>query len=168
MGYTKVDNSFRREVVPRLKLRPSDVAVYEALVGRANAQGVCWPSRELIARESGVSSRTVYTVCRRLEEAGLITMKQSHGRRGNVVTITPLNPATIARFTQPGNPATISGPTRQPLPEKDYPGKDSQPPRAVSPLRFRPRPSPRESAPTAARGGAYPAPYPINTRGKTA
>lgn len=157
MGYTKIDNRLRREIAPRLKLRPSDVAVYEALAGRANKDGACWPSRETLAREAGVSTGTVYTACRRLASTGLIEMEVSHGRRGNRFVVPPINrvihslrepvnPSTTDGFAQPVNPSESDAPTRQNLTQKDYPVKDEYPPRGTSPSSY-PRPPAREGAP---------------------
>lgn len=59
--------------------------VYATLASYADEKGVCWPSRETIATESGVSVRKVQSVLRTLCEAGLLTIER--GRHTNLYTL---------------------------------------------------------------------------------
>ena len=56
-------------------------AVLLVLAIHANQDEVCWPSVETIAREAGVSERSVQDGIRDLEKAGLVASEGMGGRR---------------------------------------------------------------------------------------
>lgn len=64
------------------------IIVYAYLYGRVNAQGYCWPSSNCIARECGMSQRTVFRAINDLREAGFIIThkrKRSDGGYGSLL-----------------------------------------------------------------------------------
>lgn len=64
----------------RAKLSASDRAVLYTLATYANGEGLCFPSRELIAEGSGLSVRRVSSAIRRLVNAGAMTVTHTIGR----------------------------------------------------------------------------------------
>jgi hypothetical protein len=73
-GYETTPNWFRREAVPQLKLTPGMIAVYQAIAGRANRQGECYPSHKRIALESGVHPSSVGRIVTQLIARNLIAV----------------------------------------------------------------------------------------------
>ena len=53
------------------RLKPRDYAVYCCLVKHSDKNGVCFPSRRLIAEECCIDKKTVGAALRSLEKAGL-------------------------------------------------------------------------------------------------
>lgn len=109
--------------------------VFLALCNRANQQAQCWPSVARIARDCGISERTVRTHIAHLLRDGFIT-RQLRGMRSPVYRI-------CLQATQP--PATFATPARQMLPPE--PGMES-----VNPI------------PIALAPKAAPMPNPVPTR----
>ena len=58
-------------------------AVYIYLRDRANVSGVCWPGIKTIARELGLSPRTVQRALADLEHRQLIEKRQRHRANGS-------------------------------------------------------------------------------------
>jgi Fe2+ or Zn2+ uptake regulation protein len=68
------------------RLGPYGLAVYQALCRHANNKSQeCWPSKALLARETGMSFRSVRNALLRLEELGLIVIIPGGGE-GNTNT----------------------------------------------------------------------------------
>lgn len=89
-GFARIPDWLYREAVPALTLTPREVAVYVVLVGRADADGVCWPSQDLIAHEAGMHSRrSVRDALDALARAGLITVSKGVGRQGTRYRVMP-------------------------------------------------------------------------------
>lgn len=65
--------------VMNLPLKQPLKGVLVALAYHANGEGRAWPSRTTIARESGVTLRTVTRATKRLEDLGLIEVERSSG-----------------------------------------------------------------------------------------
>ena len=57
-GFAMIPDWFTREAVTALGLRPSHVAAYNAIVGRADERGECFPSYDRIAFEGGMTNNT--------------------------------------------------------------------------------------------------------------
>lgn len=81
-GYARAFHWFRREAVPALGLTPPQIAVYDVLVDRADEEGICWPSQDLIAAESGQGVRAVRAALKVLASVGLVEV-QPGTRQGN-------------------------------------------------------------------------------------
>ena len=62
---------------PRPDLGGPASAVLRDLADRANDTGVCWPSLATIAADTGYCERTVRYALRRLEQHGLLAVKQT-------------------------------------------------------------------------------------------
>lgn len=58
------------------KLKPRDFIVYCCLLRHGDKNGVCFPSRKLIANECQIDMKTVDTAIKNLEEAGLLKKEQ--------------------------------------------------------------------------------------------
>jgi DNA-binding transcriptional ArsR family regulator len=65
--------------------------VYLALLRHADPDGVCWPSQETIAVETGLKERAVRYALIRLSEADLITIERQSGK-STIYHITPAPP----------------------------------------------------------------------------
>jgi len=92
-GFARIPDWLYREAVPALALTPREVAVYVVLVGRADAEGVCWPSQDLIGHEAGMHSRrSVRDALDALAEARLITVTKGTGRQGTRYRVMPKPP----------------------------------------------------------------------------
>ena len=65
------------------RLKPRDYAVYCCLVKHSDKNGVCFPSRRLIAEECCIDKKTVDAALRSLEKAGLV--KSIRGASGGYV-----------------------------------------------------------------------------------
>ena len=57
-------------------LKPREFIVYCCLVKHSDKNGVCFPSRRLIAEECCVDKKTVDAAVRSLEKAGLVKKKK--------------------------------------------------------------------------------------------
>ena len=66
-----------------LPLKQPLKGVLVALAYHANGEGQAWPSRTTIARESGVTLRTVTRATKHLEDLGLIEVERSSGNAVN-------------------------------------------------------------------------------------
>ncbi|WP_194385231.1 helix-turn-helix domain-containing protein [Microbacterium luteum] len=89
-GFARIPDWLYREAVPALGLTPREVAVYVVLVGRSDADGVCWPSQDLIAHEAGMSSRrAVRDALNALAEARLVAVTKGVGRQGTRYRLMP-------------------------------------------------------------------------------
>ena len=60
--------------------------VYIYLRDRSDASGVCWPGIKTIARELGLSPRTVQRALGDLEHAGLVEKHQRHRKNGSLTS----------------------------------------------------------------------------------
>lgn len=134
-GYARAYHWFRREAVPALGLTPPQIAVYDVLVDRADERGLCWPSQDRIAIESGQGVRAVRAALRVLASAGLVEVRPGT-RQGNryrvgmrphlppiaasgaaITTAEPVDNSDIA--------ASRAGALRHQVPTKKEPGKDN-------------------------------------------
>ncbi|WP_374760966.1 helix-turn-helix domain-containing protein [Agromyces indicus] len=89
-GFARIPDWLYREAVPALALTPREVAVFVVLVGRADTDGVCWPSQDLIAHEAGMRSRrSVRDALDVLARVGLITVTKGVGRQGTRYRVMP-------------------------------------------------------------------------------
>ena len=61
-------------------LKPREFIVYCCLVKHSDKNGVCFPSRRLIAEECCIDKKTADTAIKNLEKAGLVT-KQKRKRQ---------------------------------------------------------------------------------------
>jgi len=66
----------------------ADRAIMWALTNRANDNGECWPSLSTIAKEAGISRRTVSRRIPRIIAMGELAYKQGGKHSSNVYTIT--------------------------------------------------------------------------------
>lgn len=64
------------------KLRPREFIVYCCLAKHSDKNGVCFPSRRLIAEECCVDKKTVDEAIRSLEKAGLVKKKKRRRQDG--------------------------------------------------------------------------------------
>ena len=58
------------------KLKPRDFIVYCCLLRHSDKNGVCFPSRKLIANECQIDIKTVDAAIKTLEKAGLLKKEQ--------------------------------------------------------------------------------------------
>ena len=65
------------------RLKPRDCAVYCCLVKHSDKNGVCFPSRRLIAEECCIEKKTVDAALRSLEKAGLVKKKKRRRQDGS-------------------------------------------------------------------------------------
>ena len=65
------------------RLKPRDYAVYCCLVKHSDKNGVCFPSRRLIAEECCIDKKTVDAAIRSLEKAGLVKKKKRRRQDGS-------------------------------------------------------------------------------------
>lgn len=65
------------------RLKPRDYAVYCCLVKHSDKNGVCFPSRRLIAEECCVDKKTVDAAIISLEKAGLVKKKKRRRQDGS-------------------------------------------------------------------------------------
>ena len=71
------------ERISEYRLKPRDHAVYCCLVKHSDKNGVCFPSRRLIAEECCVDKKTVDAALRSLEKAGLVKKQKRKRRDGS-------------------------------------------------------------------------------------
>ena len=64
------------------RLKSRDYAVYCCLVKHSDKNGVCFPSRRLIAEECCIDKKTVAAAIRSLERAGLLKKEKRHRQDG--------------------------------------------------------------------------------------
>lgn len=64
------------------KLKPRDIIVYCCLLRHGDKNGVCFPSRRLIANECQIDMKTVDIAIKNLEEAGLLKKEQRRRKDG--------------------------------------------------------------------------------------
>ena len=64
-------------------LPPTETLLMLALSDYADEQGVCWPSKETLARRSRVSKRTVDKYINLLAENGWLKIEEHRGRKSN-------------------------------------------------------------------------------------
>lgn len=93
--------------------------VFLNLADRANARGVCWPSQKTIARDTGLSERTVRAKLRQLEDEGLILRTpraEGRVRVSDLITLrlpTGRDPATRAAGLRQNLPVSAGDDCRQ-------------------------------------------------------
>lgn len=76
------------EIAKRSKAKGSARSILNCLAVRANENNVCWPSRDDLARESGLSTKTVSGAIKELKEIREINTKRNP--RGQVFDLTPV------------------------------------------------------------------------------
>lgn len=65
------------------RLKPRDYAVYCCLVKHSDKNGICFPSRRLIAEECCIDKKTVDSAIKNLEKAGLVTKQKRKRQDGS-------------------------------------------------------------------------------------
>ena len=65
------------------KLKPRDFIVYCCLLRHSDKNGICFPSRRLIAEECCIDKKTTDTVIKNLEKAGLVTKQKRKRQDGS-------------------------------------------------------------------------------------
>ena len=65
------------------RLKPRDHAVYCCLVKHNDKNGICFPSRRLIAEECCIDKKTVDSAIKNLEKAGLVTKQKRKRKDGS-------------------------------------------------------------------------------------
>ena len=65
------------------RLKPRDYAVYCCLVKHSDKNGICFPSRRLIAEECCIDKKTVDAAIKNLEKAGLVTKQKRKRQDGS-------------------------------------------------------------------------------------
>lgn len=71
------------ERIVEYQLKPRDHAVYCCLVKHSDKNGVCFPSRRLIAEECCIDKKTVDAALRSLEKAGLVKKQKRRRQDGS-------------------------------------------------------------------------------------
>lgn len=107
VGFAQVPDWFLREAVPSLGVSAFEVAAYVAIVGRADANGSCFPSYDLIAHEAGMSRNTAAKAVKGLASHGLIAIvAEGNGttHRYRVMPKPPLPPVPEVRRKENGRP----------------------------------------------------------------
>lgn len=64
-------------------LKPREFIVYCRLVKHSDKNGVCFPSRRLIAEECCIDKKTVDSAIKNLEKAGLVKKKKRRRQDGS-------------------------------------------------------------------------------------
>ena len=64
-------------------LKPREFMVYCCLVKHSDKNGVCFPSRRLIAEECCIDKKTVDSAIKNLEKAGLVKKKKRRRQDGS-------------------------------------------------------------------------------------
>ena len=64
-------------------LPPTETLLMLALADYADEQGVCWPSKETLARRSRISKRTVDKYVNQLAKNGWLSVEKNGGRKSN-------------------------------------------------------------------------------------
>lgn len=70
------------------RLKPRDYDVYCCLVKHSNKNGVCFPSRQLIAEDCCIDKKTVDAAIRSLEKARLVKKKKHRRQDGSNTSTT--------------------------------------------------------------------------------
>lgn len=85
------------------RLRPSDKLVWQALDFRQRDKPDCFPSQARIAKDTGLNRDTVNEAIRRLENAGLLTVRRAKGGSNHYATHLPEIPTgqALASDSQP-------------------------------------------------------------------
>ena len=73
-------------------LKPREFIVYCCLVKHSDKNGVCFPSRRLIAEECCIDKKTADTAIKNLEKAGLVTKQKRKRQDGS-------NPSSLYKVT---------------------------------------------------------------------
>lgn len=82
-GFTQVPNAILRSS----SLTPAAKMTYAMLLSYAWQNDYCFPGQERLAKDIGVSDRSVRTYLKELEEKGLLTIKQQGQGRPNLYTL---------------------------------------------------------------------------------
>lgn len=77
-----------QEMLKHSKTKLADRAIMWALTNRANDKGVCWPSLTTIAKDSGISRRTVSRRLPHIEAMGELAIQSGGKDVSNTYTIT--------------------------------------------------------------------------------
>lgn len=64
-------------------LKPREFIVYCCLVKHCDKNGVCFPSRRLIAEECCIDKKTADTAIKNLEKAGFVTKQKRKRKNGS-------------------------------------------------------------------------------------
>ena len=89
------------------ELSAAEKLVMLYLLERANKDGVCWPSLNTIARDTGLTRRGVIGILRRLRDAGYITWKQVGQTNTYRVAVDRLV-NEVHQGSEPGSPGVVN------------------------------------------------------------
>lgn len=82
------------------RLTPTQKLVLMVLANRANAERCCWPSVEMLSKESSLSERSVQYTLRALSAAGIIEIHADKGKRSVYTLNLNQAPQTGAQVVQ--------------------------------------------------------------------
>ncbi len=89
------------------ELSAAEKLVMLYLLERANKDGVCWPSLNTIARDTGLTRRGVIGILRRLRDAGYITWEQVGQTNTYRVAVDRLV-NLVHQGSEPGSPEVVN------------------------------------------------------------
>jgi DNA-binding transcriptional ArsR family regulator len=84
-GFTKVPNT-----IFSINLSPEEKIAYIALLSYDWYKEGCYPSREILSKDTGLSERTLVEVIKKLEEKELVISKRRGNRQTNYYTLPPI------------------------------------------------------------------------------
>ena len=83
--YVQLETAFREKQLAQLR-GAGKLAVFLCLALHINEEGLCWPSVELIAKETGYGKDTVFAALKSLEKMGFIARKKRRDEGGKKLT----------------------------------------------------------------------------------
>jgi hypothetical protein len=79
--YVQLETAFREKQLAQLR-GAGKLAVFLCLALHINEEGLCWPSIDLICRETGYGKDTVFAALKSLERMGFIARKRRRDEAG--------------------------------------------------------------------------------------
>lgn len=79
--YVQLETAFREKQLAQLR-GAGKLAVFLCLALHINEEGLCWPSIDLISRETGYGKDTVFAALKSLENMGFIARKKRRDEAG--------------------------------------------------------------------------------------
>lgn len=76
--YVQMETAFREKQLAQLR-GAGKLAVFLCLALHINEEGLCWPSIELISKETGYGKDTIFAALKSLENMGFIARKKRRG-----------------------------------------------------------------------------------------
>jgi DNA-binding MarR family transcriptional regulator len=83
--YVQLETAFREKQLAQLR-GAGKLAVFLCLALHINEEGLCWPSINLIAKETGYGKDTVFAALKSLETMGFIARKKRRGEGNQLST----------------------------------------------------------------------------------